>query len=600
MFLITTADQHFWKTDEPVLFLGEWCKLFSQRSVWEKMDYEVLPYHWDDRKKLYQDYLYLDKLYEQTLFQMRELLNQIHGVDHSLRYWRIVIGPWLYYFIQILYERYQSILTAIESGKVINTLVSKYDGMMWLPRGFPCFLKWFMNDDYNHYLYGRLIEFTGRIPFDVVDVEGGNNHKEPAKSIIDHLAPKRIARRLIILCGKLIPDRFNQIVLISSYLSRFDLIKLQLSLRQIPYLFPPDVPVPEVDTDLIAREKLSFESPKSEFEALLGTMIREQIPLSYLEGYARMNERSLKAYPKNPKVIFTANAYNSNEAFKIWAAHHVDRGVKLVGTQHGGNYGTALWSSTESHEIQSDDIYYTWGWKSDIYGNTKPLAAAKLNKAKSVSPNNDGRILLVLWATRHYSSEMCSVPVAASGTLAFFNDQYRFVRALSRENQKLLLVRLHLHDYGWSQMDRWNSEFPEIECYCGSKSMLDQLKESRLAVVAYKATSYLETLAANFPSILFWNPKHWELRSSATSYFDALRQAGILHDTPESAAQKVNEICRDPETWWETSEVQNAKKNFCKQFTAGSSNWIKEWRNELLEIEKAELHKQAKHGMLRE
>ena len=83
MFLITTADQRFWKTDEPILFLGEWCKLFSQRPVWENLSYEVIPYHWDDRKKLYRDYLSLKGLQEELLRELAEKLNEIHGVDYS-------------------------------------------------------------------------------------------------------------------------------------------------------------------------------------------------------------------------------------------------------------------------------------------------------------------------------------------------------------------------------------------------------------------------------------------------------------------------------------------------------------------------------------
>ena len=45
MFLVTTADQRFWKTDEKILFLGEWCKIYNQRHIWSNLDYEVLPYH---------------------------------------------------------------------------------------------------------------------------------------------------------------------------------------------------------------------------------------------------------------------------------------------------------------------------------------------------------------------------------------------------------------------------------------------------------------------------------------------------------------------------------------------------------------------------
>lgn len=585
MFLVTTADQRFWKTDEQILFLGEWCKLFSQRSIWEKLSYEVLPYHWDDRKKLYQDYLYLDKLYEQTLLQMRDLLNKIHGVDHSLRYWRIVVGPWLYYFIQILYDRYQSILTAIESGKVTNTLIGKYKEAKWLPQDFPCFLNWFVNDDYNHYIYSRIIEFTGRMPFDIVEVGNGSNHKEQTGGIKKPFAPKKILKKLIGLYGKIVPDRLNQIVLISSHLNLPDLIKLQLSLKQLPYLLPTDVAVPDVDIDPDRREQISFEPSKSKFEELIGKMIREQVPLIYVEGYAQMNDRSLKAYPENPKVIFTAHAFSPNETFKFWAAYHVDRGVKFVGTQHGGHYGTGLWSSNENHEIHIYDTYFTWGWKSDVYDNTKPLVTAKLNRAKrNVCPKKDGRILLVLMAVPQYSYYMYSVPVSSSGMLSYFDYQYRFVRALSGQNKKLLIVRLYTHDYGWNQMERWANEFPEIECYHGSKSMLDQLKESRLAICTYNATTYLETFAANFPTVMFWNPEHWEIKPSALPYFDELRRVGILHDTQESAAALVNEIYPDPASWWKQPEIQRAKDQFCFQFARTSNSWLKEWRAALLNV----------------
>jgi len=580
MFLITTADQRFWKTDEPIIFLGEWCKLFSQRSVWGKLSYEVLSYHWGDRKKLYQDYLYLDKLYEQTLLSMTEVLNQIHEVDHSRRYWRIVIGPWLYYFIQILYDRYLSIISAIESGKVTNTLIGVYNDARWLPEDFPCFLNWFVNDDYNHYIYSRIIEFTGRMPFEIIEVGDGTNHKKQSNSIKNPFAPKKILKKLIEVYGKFVPDRFNKIVFVSSYLNVSDLIKLQLSLRQLPYLLPSDVAVPEADIDPDTRGKLSFKPGKREFEALLGKIIKEQIPLIYVEGYAQMNECSLNAYPEKPKVIFTANAYNSNEAFKFWAAYHVDRGVKLVGTQHGGHYGTGLWSSTEKHEVQIDDLYYTWGWKSDIYKNIKPLAAAKLHKVKNIRPQKDGRILLVLSTMPRYSYHMYSVPVAASGTLSYFNDQYKFARALSKKNQRMLLVRLYHQDYDWSQMERWNSELPEIECYQGSKSMLDQLRESRLFVCTYNATTYLETFAANFPTVMFWNPDHWELNPSAQPCFDELRRIGIFHDTPESAAALVNEISNDPASWWNQPEIQKAKDQFCFQFARMSDNWRDEWKEE--------------------
>ena len=132
MFLITTANEDTWKKDERVLFLGEWCKMYSRKSAWSSLDFEVLPYHWDDREKYYQDYKKLGIIYEKYLKQTALLLNDYHDCDHSLRYWRIVIGFWLIYFINILFDRYSSIKTARKYQTINSTFVMKNDWTKWV------------------------------------------------------------------------------------------------------------------------------------------------------------------------------------------------------------------------------------------------------------------------------------------------------------------------------------------------------------------------------------------------------------------------------------------------------------------------------------
>ena len=58
MVLITTALQETFpkEINEKVLFLGEWCKIYIKKSVWEKFDSQTMTYHWNDREKLYTDY----------------------------------------------------------------------------------------------------------------------------------------------------------------------------------------------------------------------------------------------------------------------------------------------------------------------------------------------------------------------------------------------------------------------------------------------------------------------------------------------------------------------------------------------------------------
>lgn len=589
MFLNTTADRRFWKREGKILFLGEWCRIFSQRSEEEKLSYEVLPYHWDDRERIYRDYLYLDELYERVLVQMSRLLNDIHEVNYSKRYWRIIIGPWLNYFIGTVYDRYQSIASACESGKVDGVLIGKYGQYQWVPEDFALFLKWFIDDGYNNFLYSRIIERINKLKFDYLETDiadGEFSSKKDNKG--RSFATKSLLRNLVWYLGSLMPARLKETVFLLTSLDIMNALKLQFSLSQYLYFITPEITVPEPDIDECMRRRLSFDLADNGFERFLSGFISEQTPSLYLENYSLMSEKVLKTYPKRPRDIFTDNAFFADEGFKFWAAYHVERGAKLLGTQHGGLYGAALWYGDEAHETAICDRYYSWGWESDTCRNVKPMPPVKLIKLKEkqdmIHSMKEGRILTVLANFPRYYYHMYSIPYSASGVLRYFQYQYDFCRFLPESIQKLLLVRLFVHDYGWSQRDRWATECPEVECYNGNKSITEQLKECRLCVVTYNATTLLETFTLNFPTVLCWDPEQWEIRPSARLYYEKLHEAGILRYTPESAAAKVNEIYRDPATWWAQEEIQEAKNEFCHQFARVSDNWLNEWKSELLEV----------------
>ena len=86
MFLATTADQRFWKTNETILFLGEWCRLYEKKTVWSQLGHEVLPHHWNNQSKLKRDAEYLENLYQKTLTSLVPQLNQLHDVNYSDKY----------------------------------------------------------------------------------------------------------------------------------------------------------------------------------------------------------------------------------------------------------------------------------------------------------------------------------------------------------------------------------------------------------------------------------------------------------------------------------------------------------------------------------
>ncbi|MFR1533258.1 MAG: hypothetical protein ACLSTO_06190 [Bilophila wadsworthia] len=90
--------------------------------------------------------------------------------------------------------------------------------------------------------------------------------------------------------------------------------------------------------------------------------------------------------------------------------------------------------------------------------------------------------------------------------------------------------------------------FPEVTRCTGP--LEPRLLGCRLLVLDHAGTTLAQALAANIPFLLYWNPETASFTPEALPLLDKLREAGILHDTPESAAAKAAEVWGDVPGWW--------------------------------------------------
>ncbi|MBL7005109.1 MAG: hypothetical protein ISR69_13915, partial [Gammaproteobacteria bacterium] len=266
--------------------------------------------------------------------------------------------------------------------------------------------------------------------------------------------------------------------------------------------------------------------------------------------------------------------------FKIWSAIQVESKSKLIIAQHGGHYGTGLFSSHEEHEIKISDRYFSWGWGDD---NSKviPMPANKL--AGEVNGNPNGDILIIIMNLPRYHYLTYSVPISTQ-YLSYLDQLISFVSSVKKEVREYIKIRTHHQDYNWCVRDRiCDSGLVDIvdnNSYL-VKSFRDRLKDCRLYIATYNATSFLETFVFDFPTLIFFNSEYWELNSNAKKYFDKLEQAGILHYSEKSLNIKLMQIYKDPMDWWMSVEVQKAKDGFCLQFASTSNTFVQEWNKEI-------------------
>src|SRR4030067_1203870 len=98
-FLATTALDEFWDTTKPILFLGQWCLLYSRRSFWGSLDSYLLESPLNNSYTRHASHKIVSDIYEFILPLLGHALNSIHGKSYNDRYWRILIGPWLQFYL---------------------------------------------------------------------------------------------------------------------------------------------------------------------------------------------------------------------------------------------------------------------------------------------------------------------------------------------------------------------------------------------------------------------------------------------------------------------------------------------------------------------
>lgn len=569
--LVTTPLEETWKENMPVVFLGEWCKLHARKEKWEGLESVICPYHWDDRGKLMNDYHFISEIYERLLADLSVHLNKIHRKDMSIRAWRILLGPWLGYFIQMLFDRWCMIQYVAQSADNLQTIVLDLKRKEMIPADMNAFHVLYTTDVWNHFIYSLVIkEFP-----DIEVVNKSYNIQYYNSVALRRSLRSKLKNRIKSLYNSVagVVNKSNGFLFINTYLSGKDNTELSKRFKQIPILLDTEVWF-NMEADDDKRNWILEGVSNSAFESFVRKIISSQIPVVYLEGFSSLVSKAQRMHwPKAPKAIFSSISFNADEIFKMYTAVHVQNKVPFIIGQHGGHYGIGKWFANEDHEIAICDKYLTWGWTKKDDSKINAVGQLKGKKPLHLKHSEQPRLLLVTATVPRYSYFMYSIMVS-SQWIDYFNDQCIFVSNLAIDIRNNLTVRLYKNDFGWSQLKRWQDNFPDITYDLGNIDIQNNIAETKIFVSTYNATTYLESFTMNIPTVIYWNPLHSEIRDTAKPYFDELKRVGVFHESPESAAVHINQVWYDVDKWWSSSDVKEAVNKFKLHFCYLSENLV--------------------------
>ncbi|MDB5526941.1 MAG: transferase [Devosia sp.] len=562
-FLITTADQRTWAFDRPAVFLGQWCRWYECRDVWGAMDAIVARPYSISSAQLHRDLDHV-RAFEAILWpRLVSILNDFHKTRHKERYWRILLGNWLTMVVRVLHNRVGTLEQCLAEHRIDGTATLVSSGYHLATLTSDAFV-WACNDPaWNNILSGRLLDRRsgGGPDQEKIHVEAEPGFRRPSAPAVRTDPVVRLMQSL-----RKIGVRATDVMIDNTYLPREHVVKLHLALGQMPQVWRREpvgiVTQPSPAIRQILSDRLETQADGA-VEREISALVFELMPVCYLEGYPELLTHAASAgFPKRPKAIFTSNNFDSDEVFKIWAAEQTERGATYIIGQHGNVYGTHH-QYAPSAEEEFADRFVSWGWANRP--NVVPAFNLKHPVAAPAVYDPLGRVLLVELSPAHQTY----IDDKVARFEEYFSDQVNFVQGLGDKVRSQVTVRLsggsRTHHEG--EHARWPKAVPGITVDTFDKTMRELVASSRLVVHSYDSTGLLETLTQNVPTMAFWQEGLDHLLESVTPDYQVLIDAGIVHLSPQSAAQAVNERFDTIEQWWGSEKVQAARRHFISKYS---------------------------------
>jgi len=575
--LVTSGNKSTWGKNEKIFFLGEWCLDLNNLSHLENRKYEVLKYHWRDFNKLSKDYQYLDDLNEKLLIALMNKLNKIHKCNYTIRQWRIVIGVFLYHFISITWDRYESLKLLFNENNIDQTYI--FDGNIdnLTSRDFDEFDYVIRTHNWNFIFIGDIIKRKFKNKIKKFTLIRENNISLKKREPLDY-GIKFFLKKLYDKVLGIFNKKFK-VVFSEHYLDFISLLKISFSLKQIPRYHYEFKKVFKSYDNIMNRDKIKLDiKTDNDFEQLVCDIIFRYIPQSYLENFKNINIYT-KTINIQTRAIYTAIGHLHNDVFNIWTANQLNYNAKIFVSQHGGCVQPKL-NGNFFHQEKISDIFLVWHDK--FKNNHHKISANKLLKLKNKKYfYNKSKYLTIIG----YEGFMYTCRAQSTLNCAFMKyeikDSINFYHRVAKKIREYTKFR-----YGnYSSGEGWHNSKERIirilgkDVISNTNNLLSAFKNSKMLVCKYPQTTFSEALNSSIPTILLFDNNYWKFNEFFNEAINILKEGDLIFYNSQDAANHINKYWDNLDDWWLSDKTINARKKFISICSYNSENWLEEWKN---------------------
>jgi putative transferase (TIGR04331 family) len=560
-------------------FLGAWC--FSEIDNLKKKN--ILNFHWEDLKKRKKDYLYLEELRIKLLKYLSKELNTLHYTNKSIRYWTILLDPWLTSYISIMFDRWESLLVATKKDKfVVNhykEIVKKNEVFL-----FEIISSRASDPFYNQLIYQRLynekfFKDKLKIVYKYTNVKKKLNRSNLFKEmslikffifyILQFLEraslkknyfaypfsslPATVMLKIKLFCSRQVLFFFNEIYKIEK--------KIYIRLKKKNIKFK------------IRKQKFTFKS-KNNFESFLSKYLLKDLPSCIIEDYGfvlkEVNNIKLK-----PKVTIASANYWNTFSFKLWIAEMVEKRNFFIICDHGRglipykevdcdndmcDIKFSWHTPVVNKQIQVPALYYTI-FNNFFFGSSKYCSVIGYEQNKNVN----------------YIS-FYAISSLAIKTYEQVIEMYKILLPPIKNKFRIKARKFNNFPSSWNLESFYKKTIGINKIYNGP-NYEKFVKNSKIVICTYPLTTLSDSITLNKPTILLLPKSTYLFHAKFKKIINKMEKNKILFYESKKAAEHINKIWDNPEKWWNSPRVlslrKEYKKNFCQFDKTSLNQWYK-------------------------
>jgi putative transferase (TIGR04331 family) len=572
---IISYNKEIWKNETKNLFIADPYVYHLMERNNEVKNYDSLKkvkYLRKNKHDLVNDSNYVDNKYFKYIEIISKRLDDIHNKNYGEDFWKKSLSMGFIRNITTFYNTFkiceEYFNTHLHDCNILFT------DSFFIPNDFEDHRAFFQNSDFGQeQIFSIYINLFYPNRFQALSLK--NPFKKNNKSTwIQTLKKQSWVNHLKSIYYKLkfgTSKKKIRIGILGSYFS-FEYLKILFSKSQnkIGFLNIPEYSYNNVKVKFSHKKRLilsQFEDDFDNFDKFFFTSLYYCFPRIFLEEYEKIEvflKKNIDNYKKLNYVV--SENWISDTQNSIFLALAKQRFIKNISNEHNCFFHPYA-GSYINHVISMSDIFTTLGW--DDKEKSKVVKSGSLFKFKiNKSYNKTHKILFIAGAlgakAPHFSGAYgyCEEKAinSVNFNISFFNNlrksTLKEITYRGYPTKRIKNIQLYDKEYYYQNILKY------FNTNMKNDSSKKQISESSLVIVDYLSTTHIESILMDIPTVFFWDSDSYYLNRKFKDFFKPLIEVGICQTSPEEASLFVEKIKNEPNKWWNSSKVQNAKHSF--------------------------------------